>query len=322
MTEWRVHGGRLHSAQAAFPHAPAPWIDLSTGINPQGWDAAQAGPIGWGPLPEDEALRGLEAAAAAFFRVDPRFVLAVPGTEIGLRLLRLLALPAPHRHSVPSYSTHDAALGDSSAIALDQVAETPGGTLLLANPNNPDGRWLSIDELRALATDRMLVIDEAFADSDPALSVLPRFDPAAMVVLRSFGKFFGLAGLRLGFVIAGADRLAVLRDMLGSWPVSAAAITIGTAAYRDGGWIAATRARLTDDAAALDAVLVRHGLSPAGRSPLFRLVRTDDAAPLFDRLARAGILTRPFDHAPGWLRIGLPADAAALARLDAALPDG
>ncbi|ARS27563.1 aminotransferase [Sphingomonas sp. KC8] len=328
--EWTYHGGRLSSARAAYPQAPEPWIDLSTGINPHRWDADRAGPVDWGALPDEAALGALVQAAAAAFGVDPARVRALPGSELGLRQIGLFNTPGPARHVAPGYRSHAAALPASRPIATDALIDeaAQGGTILFANPNNPDGRILPRAALHAAVDAAVraggwLVVDEAFADACPGTSILPGLDPAApVIVLRSFGKFFGLAGLRLGFAIAPADRLAALDDRLGSWPVSTAAIQIGTAAYRDRGWIAATRTRLGDDAAALDAVLRRHGFAPVGDCPLFRLIETDDAAGLFDRLARHGILTRPFDYAPRWLRLGLPDGPGALARLDRALQHG
>ena len=142
-----------------------------------------------------------------------------------------------------------------------------------------------------------------------------------VVALRSFGKFFGLAGVRLGFVIAAPDILSRLRDWLGDWPVSAHAIAWGSAAYADRAWIAATRIALVERATALDAVLARHGLIAKGACPLFRMVETPDAPAIFRRLAAAGILVRPFADAPERLRFGVPV-AADLARLDEALRHG
>jgi cobalamin biosynthetic protein CobC len=202
-----------------------------------------------------------------------------------------------------------------------------GGTILLANPANPDGRLIPAGDLVEIAaalarSGGWLVIDEAFIDAHPGGSILPLLaEEAPVIILRSFGKFFGLAGVRLGFAVAPPAIIARWRGMLGSWPVSAAAIAIGAAAYGDADWIAATRARLRARADAIDAVLRRHGLEPGGASPLFRLVECD-AGQLFDRLARRGILTRPFAYAPRWLRLGVPGCEEALERLDRALGDG
>jgi cobalamin biosynthetic protein CobC len=301
----------LAAARRRWPAVVPPWIDLSTGINPHSWPVELAGTIDWRRLPDDGALAELETAAAASFGVPPDTVCATPGSEIALRLLGTFDLPRPHRFVAPGYRTHADIFVAGNPVTPDAIADVKDGTLLLARPANPQGRnWpLPSGGVR-------LIIDEAFADAAPATSILPDDDA---IVLRSFGKFFGLAGVRLGFVIAPAEELAAFRRRLGSWPVSAAAILIGTAAYRDLDWQAGMRDQLAREALALDRVLARHGLAPEGDCPLYRLVRTPDAAALFERLARRGILTRPFDHTPDWLRIGLPGSTASLERLDRAL---
>lgn len=328
--DWTFHGGRVSEARQAYPDAPQPWLDLSTGINPQPWPGAASVEIDWQALPDADELARLEEIAAAHFGVPPERVCALPGTEIGLRMLDGLGLPQPVHFVSPAYRTHAEAFEGACAIeraTLPAAAQTPG-TLLLANPNNPDGHVLAVETLlrleeRTAAAGGWLVIDEAFADACPGASLAPHVDEAMPVlILRSFGKFFGLAGVRLGFAIGPAKSIEALRRKLGSWPVSSAALRIGIGAYGDTQWIAATRERLAADAAALDAVLVRHGFQPIGDCPLFRLIDAGDATALFDRLARSGILTRPFDYAPSWLRLGLPGSAEALARLDQALADG
>jgi cobalamin biosynthetic protein CobC len=168
-----------------------------------------------------------------------------------------------------------------------------------------------------------LVVDEAFADPHPEASIAPLIDDTRrLIAFRSFGKFFGLAGLRLGFVVAPRPLLTRYRAMLGDWPIDATALAIGTRAYRDGAWIEATRTALSTRAAAFDTLLRGHGLAPEGASPLFRLVSHPEATAIFDRLAHAHILVRPFDYAPHWLRFAIPADAEALDRVDRALDHG
>ena len=324
-TDWTWHGGALAAAQQRFGGGDAPWIDLSTGINPHPWPGAETIAIDWRRLPEREAIAALEASAAAAFGLDARHVCAVPGSEIGLRLIgRLIGGRACH--VAPGYRTHGAMIAGSVAADWPAIRKQ-AGTLILANPGNPDGRIVESATIGALLDRRApadwLVIDEAYADCDPAISAAPRIrDDARLIVFRSFGKFFGLAGVRLGFVLGPRALLAELRALVGAWPVSAAAVAIGTTAYRDADWIARTRIRLAKKAAALDTLLIEAGFQPRGDCPLFRLVETPDAAALFERLARAAILTRPFDSRPDWLRIGLPRDAAARARLAAALADG
>ncbi len=312
------HGGGLEAAKRHFGEGD--WLDLSTGINPHAWPGAGGLAIDWQRLPDTHALAQLEAVAAACFGVDAGHVCAVPGTEIGLRLVGTL-IGGPARHLVPGYRTHGEMVPGSCAIGRDE-AQDPAAALILANPNNPDGRLLGVEPMRRLLAgcNGWLMVDEAFADVDPAYSVATAVDDdRKLIVFRSFGKFFGLAGVRLGFVLAPSSVLAALRERLGAWPLSAAAIEIGTAAYADADWIAATRRHLPKEADRLDAMLRHCGFQVAGACPLFRLIETDDARALFERLARRAILTRPFADRPRWLRIGLPADAKALARLQAAL---
>lgn len=323
---WTWHGGGLVAAKARYGAGREPWLDLSTGINPHPWPGANAVWVDWERLPEEQCLRELEVAAAAHFGCDPELVCAVPGTEVGLRLIGPLLL-GPAFHAVPSYRTHAGMIAGSKAVSAERWHDADGATLVLANPNNPDGRLLDPGTLGKLlarrGTDGWLVMDEAFVDCHPGASIASWVsNDARLLVFRSFGKFFGLAGVRLGFVLGPRRLLAALRERLGAWPLSAAAIAIGAAAYRDHRWIAAMLEQLAAEAAALDAMLARQGFAATGASPLFRLIETDEATALFERLARRAILTRPFDGMPRWLRVGLPRDAAGLDQLERALGDG
>lgn len=327
MTSFGFHGGRLADAKARFGMGNAPWIDLSTGINPHGWPGIGDLAMDWQTLPDPGALDDLEAAAAACFGADPAHVCAVPGTEIGLRMLGDI-LPGPAIHARPSYRTHGEMIPHSRPMDFNELTTVEGVTIVLANPNNPDGRITPTATLRGWLEARQgsaswLVVDEAFADASPEIGLGAHVhDEQGLIVFRSFGKFFGLAGVRLGFVLGPRAVIAQYRHRLGSWPLSAAALAIGTAAYRDADWIGTMRIALREQASALDAVLARRGFKAIGACPLFRLIETADAAALFERLARHAILTRPFDYDPCWLRVGLPANREALDRLDRALADG
>ncbi|MBF0305846.1 MAG: aminotransferase class I/II-fold pyridoxal phosphate-dependent enzyme [Alphaproteobacteria bacterium] len=164
----------------------------------------------------------------------------------------------------------------------------------------------------------LLVVDEAFADVAPEVSVAGRVGPG-MVVLRSFGKFFGLAGLRLGFAIAPPPLALALRDMMGPWAVAGPAIAIGTRALADRKWMAVTRNRLAREALALDGLLGAAGMTVLGGTPLFRLVSAGRAWALYEYLGERGILVRPFAVSPRWLRFGLPPGAEGRDRLKRAL---
>jgi cobalamin biosynthetic protein CobC len=302
--------------RARFGGAAEDWLDLSTGINPEPWPGAEDIAVGWRDLPDPQDLRRLEEQAAAHFDVDPALCCAVPGSEAGLRLLaRIIGLPG--RHLPLSYSTH--------ADAFAGLEGGPASAFVIANPNNPDGRVTPRGQLLDIldkqeADAGWLIVDEAFADCRKAWSIADRVaQDRRLIVLRSFGKFFGLAGVRLGFVIAPPDILMQLRHLLGEWPVCSAALTFGTAAYADGAWIAATRYALPRRMSRLDTILRWHGLMPKGECPLFRLVETERAHDLFAALARQHVLTRPFADNGHLLRFGLPGDDPALTRFDTAL---
>jgi cobalamin biosynthetic protein CobC len=215
---------------------------------------------------------------------------------------------------------------------VGDVDQLKGADLaVVVNPNNPDGRVVVKDALLAVAEDLrprggLLMVDEAFMDVAPAgASLGDEVGRGNIVVLRSFGKFFGLAGLRLGFALAAPDITARLNASLGPWAVAGPAITIGETALADIAWAEATRARLAREAGSLDAVLTEAGLDLVGGTSLFRLVRTPAASDLFHHLGRAGILVRRFADQPTWLRFGLPASVEAWHRLRAVLaafPDG
>lgn len=312
-----AHGGRVASARAVY--GGRNWIDLSTGIAPWAWPT-DAVLKGLDRLPEPKEIMALEAAAAEAFGVsDAARVVAVPGTDLAMRLLAPLIGAQRPAVLQPGYAGHRAAWPEAEAVDDASVEGLAGCDLfVLATPANPDGRITDPRALLPLADRITLVVDEAYADPAPGLSPLAS---DRLIVLRSFGKFYGLPGLRLGFVIAGQGMAAQLRALLGDWPVSSPAVAIGTAAYLDGAWQRAQQARILEQGALLDAVLIRSGLTIVGVAPLFRLIDCGDAHRLFDTLACHAILTRPFADEPTRLRIGLPPDAAALTRLIDALKE-
>ena len=160
-----------------------------------------------------------------------------------------------------------------------------------------------------------LVIDESFADAVPQLSLAAEADRQGLLILRSFGKFYGLAGLRLGFAIGNAADVARLAAMAGPWPVSGAAIAIGSRALRDDAWAEATSARLVRDCVRLDEMMQAQGWRLVGGASLFRLYETPDAVAAQEKLARGRVWSRVFAQRPTWLRLGLPGSEAEWTRV-------
>lgn len=322
---WTMHGGALQAAQQAFPGAQHPWLDLSTGINPHGWPGAPQVSIDWHRLPEAQDIADLEAAAAHHYGINPRHICAVPGTEMAMRLIAD-RLDGTGQYALPAYRTH-AEIFERATAVPDLSQANPALPLIFANPVNPTGLLHTRADLIRLLDRResggWTLIDEAYADALQGSSMADHVrDNRRLLIFRSFGKFYGLPGLRLGFIIAPAPFLATFRAFIGAWPISAAAIALGRAAYQDTQWADQARKDLASAAQRLDQLLSDHGFHASGTCPLFRLIACDNAMALFRKLARHGILTRPFEEQPTWLRIGLPADAAAFARLAAALADG
>jgi cobalamin biosynthesis protein CobC len=320
------HGGGLARAMARFG-AGADWLDLSTGINPWPYPVPEIPAASWQLLPDDDALAALKAAARGFYGTGPDApIAAAPGSQALIQLLPRLLPPGAVTVIGPSYAEHARCwrLAGHSVSETSELEAAATPVLVVVNPNNPDGRRWSSEALLAAARQRagtggLVVVDEAFAEVVPGLSLAAAAGRPGLVVLRSVGKFFGLAGLRLGFALGPAELVERIEDALGPWAVSGPALTVGRAALADAGWASATRARLAAAAAALDAVLARHGLAVQGGTDLFRLVRVEDAGAVFERLGRAHILVRAFSFRADWLRFGLPPDAAASARLDRAL---
>ncbi len=319
------HGGRLLQASRRYGIPPADWLDLSTGINPCPWPVAEVPAEAWHRLPEPDD--GLLEAAAAYY--GSAALLPVAGSQAAIAALPRLRKAGRVGVLSPGYAEHAYCWSRAGHQVLPLAAGAIDAalpqldTLVVINPGNPGGECFEPEQLLAWRRQLVrrggwLVVDEAYTDCTPQLGVSRHCPSSGLVVLRSLGKFFGLAGLRVGFVLAEAPLLAALDEMLGPWCVAGASRHLARAALADGDWQARTRHLLPQRAARLDDELRRHGLAPGGRCPLFRRVETPAAAQWADRLARHGILVRSFAE-PAALRFGLPAGDAAQARLGRAL---
>ncbi|MGE5492463.1 MAG: threonine-phosphate decarboxylase CobD [Actinomycetota bacterium] len=323
------HGGRLRAASRQYNIPLAQWVDLSTGINPQGWPVPALSPACWQRLPE--ADDGLEAAAAAYYG-NPR-LLPLPGSQAAIQLLPTLFAPAAVACIAPLYNEHPQAwtraghrVRQLQKANLTRALGAATPTVLLCNPNNPTAdrhpREALVDAAAQLKRrGGWLVVDEAFADPAPENSVVDLAGgPEApnLIVLRSLGKFFGLAGARVGFVFGLPDLLNALSEKLGPWPVSGPAREAAKLALADTAWQAEARLRLATDSRRLAELLAPLGEVTA--TPLFATLSTDKAKALFGFLARRGILVRHYDLQP-LLRFGLPGNETEWQRLAAVLEE-
>ncbi len=323
------HGGDLAAARRLFPGAPEPFIDLSTGINPHPYPVPRLAADRFTRLPEPGAVNELALAATrAYGAPSAAHVVPVAGTQIVLPIVARLVPPGGAAVLTPGYAEHAraAALAGHSVKAMRGLDDVGDAMLVIvANPNNPDGRLFARGDLLALAADLrqrggLLAVDEAFMDvAPPHMSLVPDVAKGNIVVLRSFGKFFGLAGLRLGFALAAPPLARRIAAALGPWAISGPAIAVGMQALADTVWIERTRGRLDKAVQKLDAIFADLALPIVGGTSLFRLVQTPAANPLFQHLGEAGIWVRAFEENANWLRFGLPPSERAWKRLKTAL---
>ncbi|WP_127522707.1 threonine-phosphate decarboxylase CobD [Mesorhizobium sp. Z1-4] len=329
IAEAAVHGGNIAAARKRFPDAPEPWIDLSTGISPFPYPHSPIAATAFErlPEPEDEATLRL-AAARAYGAGSADNLVAAPGTQILLPHLFRLRPPGKAAVLGLTYAEHArcAAMCGHECVEVDDSAALAAADIaVVVNPNNPDGRVLGRAELLAIAGELkarggLLIVDEAFMEVGPeATSLGCTVDELPVVVLRSFGKFHGLAGVRLGFAIAGVQAAGKLRRELGPWAVSGPAIAVGMQALTDDDWRNAQRVRLAEDMVRLREMLCGTGAQLVGGTSLFQLISHPQAPVLFETLGRHGILVRPFDRDQQLLRFGLPDNEVSWSRLEEAL---
>lgn len=319
MSASRDHGGNLDAAIARWGGTRAGWIDLSTGINPVPYPVGDLPEEVWTALPDRAAQDRLIAAARRFWNVpDGAEVIAAPGASALIARMPELTDQIGAYIPTPTYNEHAAAFRAHSKLlgGDDPQAQVH----VYVHPNNPDGRLWPSDLIGGRA---LTVIDESFCDVAPEASHIARAGDHGVVVLKSFGKFWGLAGLRLGFAIGRHSTLAPeraihtgpttervtdpsLSDLLGPWAVSGPALEIGARALEDHDWAEATRARLARDAARLDRLMANAGAGAGVGTTLFRLYHVDDAARWQERLAEAHVWTRIFPYSKQMIRLGLP----------------
>lgn len=319
------HGGRLRQAAVRYGIAPCDWLDLSTGVNPNGWPVPPIPAKVWSCLPENDD--GLESAARAYY--GTQHLLPVAGSQAAIQALPYLRPRSRVAVIAPSYNEHAHAWRRAghhvSEVTAEQIeAEVPKvDVLVIVNPNNPTGMNFTTHQLLAwhaqiAARSGWLVVDEAFMDATPEASLAPYSPRPNLILLRSLGKFFGLAGARVGFALAEQELLAQLRARLGPWAVNGPARFVATHALMDTTWQHGTRTHLIHDGQRLTLLLKRYGLVPDGGCAHFQWVRNARAAELHEQLAQRYIFTRLYTQ-PASLRFGLPGKTENWMRFERAL---
>ncbi|MGC1333428.1 threonine-phosphate decarboxylase CobD [Pseudomonas sp.] len=319
------HGGRLRKAAQHYGIAEADWLDLSSGLAPWPWAIPPIPERAWARLPETDD--GLEAAACAYYGVAQ--VLPVPGSQCAIQLLPRLRRGGKIGVLSPCYAEHAEAWRRAGHL-VREVTESEVDffldsldVLVVVNPNNPTGRLLPAERLlewhaRLAQRGGWLVVDEAFMDNTPAVSLAPHVERPGLIVLRSFGKFFGLAGVRLGFVLANSRFLQLLAEQVGPWAVSGPTRILGQACLADGDGHQRMIERSALASQRLASLLARFDLAPHGGCALFQWLATDKAGALHEFLAQRGILVRLFVNTSS-VRFGLPPEEPDWLRLEQAL---
>ena len=322
------HGGDLAAAEAVFGQPRKGWLDLSTGVNPQPYALPSFPVDALARLPEAADVDDLlTIARTAYDWPMETPVVAGPGAQSMIQLLPYLRVRGSVLVIGRTYAEHAyvwARAGHQVREAWSLAHADEADVVIVVNPDNPTGRTTDPDVLAKLAEslaarDGLLVVDESFADVSPETAIAERLPAKGMVVLRSFGKFYGLAGLRLGFAAGDAEMVSELAGELGPWPVSGPALFAGRTALSDVAWAATTRLQLTVDALRLDRVLTGAGFQNVRGCDLFRTVRHPRAGEIHRSLAREGVWCRNFEDRADQLRFGLPPDDDGFARLENAL---
>lgn len=306
------HGGNLSSAAAQYGIPLEDWLDLSTGINPNNYPIAEIPASVWQRLPNDND--GLVEAACAYYGCQ--FALPTAGSQAALQVLPKLrpsckvAMPDPmYKEHANAWQRHGHQVSTFANLE-DEEAINAADVVLLCNPNNPTATQFSPQDLlnlHAKLANRggWLVVDEAFMDATPQHSIAQHAHLDGLFVLRSLGKFFGLAGARVGFLLSKQTQLNKLQEELGPWTINGASRFIAKQALSDKTWQQNTRVQLAENSQRLAILLERYGLTPRAGTALFQYVQTNSAEIWQRHLAKQGILVRLFPEIPA-LRFGLP----------------
>jgi len=335
------HGGDLVWASDTFHRPIHEWVDLSTGISPWAYPVPNVPPETWQPLPYQQ--QPLLDAAAHYYQCPYTHVLPVAGSQCAIDAIpqtlkkSCVAIPLTgYQEHAKSWekSGHQVIHYDDPEQLQCLLAQKKIHHIVIINPNNPTAEYWSMSALLALhsqlSSQQKLIVDEAFMDLDEQHSLRSyigrdtAFDN--IIVLRSVGKFFGVAGVRLGFVLSASSYLSLLQQVIPLWQVSNIALWLGEKILLDDEWQQLQCKRIYQRqqkmCVVLSTIFKHYSLQQAG---LFTTLIGDQAEVYsqFMTAAEAGVLLRYGDckiaNAYGteeshqearraWLRIGLPKD--------------
>jgi cobalamin biosynthesis protein CobC len=323
------HGGDLTEAGQRYGTQDPAWIDLSTGINPNPYSVPDITAEAWHRLPSADLETDLLKSARRYYALsDDATLIAAAGTQSLIQTLPYLKAPSKVAIVTPTYAEHKICWqrAGHQITECSELTDIPHmcDIVIVVSPNNPTGTVYDIEDLKALSDklrrrSGLLVIDEAFMDVSPDHSFGPALTDTGTIVLKSFGKFFGLAGIRLGFAAGDHSLITQLKDRLGPWAVSGVTMEVANQAVNDTRWITQTRSRLSADRQRLEHLLSSANLTVMGGTDLFSYVQTKQALQLYEHLCQQHILVRPFADTADRLRFGHPACAEDWDRLTAAL---
>ena len=311
------HGGDLSDA-VRVNRKIKKWIDLSTGINPNAYNDFNIDKTVYSHLPSGNQLAELMSIARGYYNLNQEIkICAYQGAQGVINILPNIVNKNIHdtiQILTPTYTEHYRVWNDHGfKIRLVTNIENeldPSIPFVLVNPNNPDGKLFQpkyLEELweRIRKAGGFLILDESFMDGTPDMSF--RFDNCRdnVIVIRSFGKFFGLPGLRLGFVYGDNHYINKVSSLVGPWPISSSSLLIARKAMLDTVWISATITDLKMKSTALSNFLHDQKLKTVGDCYFFKTIELDNASQMHKALANHGIWTRIFNYNQKWLRMGL-----------------
>lgn len=320
------HGGNRRYWAERYGFQEGEMTDLSTGINPHGWSVPDIPPEVWQRLPEPD--QEFLSIASDYYGTDT--LLPIAGSQAAIQTIPRMRTFSRVAVLDPSYAEHmrgwKLAGHEVSAIGSNQIESSLPDldVLVLVNPNNPTGELFSREKLlgwHQQLADRggWLIVDEAFMDATPEHSLCSLGEPrTGLIVLRSLGKFFGLAGIRSGAIFATPAFLERMERMLGPWALSHPAQWITKQALGDHSWQSEMRDRLVAESRRLSALLGLFGLNPDGGCALFQWLTTPHAEAITKSLAEQGLLIRLFKESSS-IRFGLPGSRSEWDRLESAL---